>query len=107
MASLATTSTHDTETLSDWWDSMPDWQRANVWEMVSAQKTDGKVPFNDDVQRAIFKRVMGAGSCFVIFPIQDIIGSKERINTPGTVNENNWTYRLPCETAEFNYVKKI
>lgn len=109
MASLATTSTHDTETLSDWWDSMPDWQRANVWEMVSAQKTDGKVPFNDDVQRAIFKRVMGAGSCFVIFPIQDIIGSKERINTPGTVNENNWTYRLPCETAEFNstYLNKM
>ncbi len=102
LASLATTATHDTETLADWWDTMPEWQRANVWEMVSAEKTDGKVPFTPEVKRAIFKRVMGAGSCFVIFPIQDIIGAKERINTPGTVSDDNWNYRTPFETAEFN-----
>ena len=102
LASLATTATHDTETLREWWDIMPDWQRANVWEMISAQKTDGRVPFTAEVHRAIFKRVMGAGSCFVIFPLQDIIGEKERINTPGTVGEENWSYRVPFETAEFN-----
>lgn len=109
LASLATTSTHDTETLCEWWDTMPDWQRANVWEMISAQKTDGKVPFGEDVHRAIFKRVMGAGSCFVIFPLQDIIGTKERVNTPGTVNDDNWSYRVPFETAEFNsaYLNKM
>lgn len=102
LASLATTSTHDTDTLKEWWESMPDWQRANVWEMISAQKTDGRIPFSKEVHREIIKRVMGAGSCFVIFPLQDIIGESERINTPGTVGDNNWAYRVPFETAEFN-----
>jgi beta-glucosidase len=38
----------------------------------------------------------------VIIPVQDIIASTDRINIPGTVTEENWTYRIDCETAEFN-----
>ena len=26
---------------------------------------------------------------------QEILGEKARINTPGTVNDQNWTWRLP------------
>jgi 4-alpha-glucanotransferase len=26
---------------------------------------------------------------------QEILGDKTRINTPGTVNDENWTWRLP------------
>ncbi|MBR2504542.1 MAG: 4-alpha-glucanotransferase, partial [Elusimicrobiaceae bacterium] len=39
--SLATTSTHDTETVRGWWETMPQYERANMWEMITAQKTDG------------------------------------------------------------------
>jgi 4-alpha-glucanotransferase len=101
-ASLATTSTHDTQMLKEWWESMPDWQRANAWEMISGGKSDGKIPFDAQTRRAILKRVLGSGSCMVVLPLQDIIGSAERINTPGTVNADNWTYRAPYETAEFH-----
>lgn len=109
VASLATTSTHDTETLKEWWEMMPAWQRANVWEMISAQKTDGNVPFTPEVHKAILTRVMGSASCLVIFPMQDIIGETGRINTPGTVCGENWTYRIPYETAEFHskYLREI
>ncbi len=107
--SLATTSTHDTDTLKEWWDSMEKWQRANIWEMISAQKTDGNVPFSEDTHKAILQRVMQSGSSMVIFPIQDIIGEGGRINTPGTVSEDNWTYRVPLEPSSFHekYQKKM
>ena len=26
---------------------------------------------------------------------QDAFGMRERVNVPGTVNEENWTYRIP------------
>ena len=103
IVSLATTSTHDTETVRGWWETMPQYERANMWEMISAQKTDGNVPWNLDTQRAILRRVLGSSSAIVLFSFQDIIGTTDRVNTPGTVGEENWTYRTgltPQETAE-------
>ena len=91
--SLATTSTHDTETVRGWWETMDVHERANIWEMISAQKTDGNVPFNDYSQRAILRRVLESNSAITLFSWQDIIGTLDRVNTPGTVGEDNWTYR--------------
>ncbi len=99
-ASVATTGTHDTETLREWWEEMPSWQRANFWEMVSTQKTDGFVDWSKEVHKGILKRTLGSGSCLVILPFQDILGEKGRINTPGTVNDENWTYRAPFEPEQ-------
>lgn len=99
-ASVATTGTHDTETLKEWWQEMPSWQRANFWEMVSAQKTDGNLEWSKEIHKGILKRTLGSGSCLVILPFQDILGQEGRINTPGTVNEENWTYRTPFEPEQ-------
>ena len=82
---------------------MNPYERANIWEMISAQKTDGNVPWNLDTQRAILRRVLGSSSAIALFSFQDIIGTTDRVNTPGTVGEENWTYRsgyTPQETAE-------
>ena len=103
VVSLATTSTHDTETVRGWWETMDQRERANIWEMISAQKTDGNVPFNLDTQRAILSRVLGSNSAITLFSWQDIIGTTDRVNTPGTVGEQNWTYRseyTPKQAAE-------
>lgn len=93
VVSLATTSTHDTETLRGWWETENQWERAHIWEMISAQKTDGNVPFTLAVQRAILHRVLTSNSALTMFSWQDIIGTLDRINTPGTVGDENWTYR--------------
>ncbi|MBR4355821.1 MAG: 4-alpha-glucanotransferase [Elusimicrobiaceae bacterium] len=101
--SLATTSTHDTETVREWWETMDQHERANIWEMISAQKTDGNVPWNEETQRAILRRVLGSSSAIAMFSWQDIIGTTDRVNTPGTVGEENWTYRsayTPQEAAQ-------
>lgn len=101
--SLATTSTHDTETVRGWWETQPQQERANIWEMISAQKTDGNVPFDPQTQRAILRRVLTSASAVTMFSWQDIIGTLDRINTPGTVGDENWTYRseyTPQEAAQ-------
>jgi len=36
-----------------------------------------------------------AGSELVLLSIQDIFGSKDRVNVPGVTLPNNWRYRLP------------
>ena len=36
-----------------------------------------------------------AASDHLFFPIQDVFGWRDRINTPATVGEHNWTWRLP------------
>lgn len=91
--SLATTATHDTDTLSQWWDSMSSAERKAVWVMVSGEN---KGPhFSDRVHNEILRRVMDSGSSLVVLPVQDILGLDDRINTPGTVGEHNWTFRLP------------
>lgn len=101
--SLATTSTHDTETVRGWWETMDQHERANIWEMISAQKTDGNVPFTADSQRAILRRVLDSSSAITLFSWQDVIGTLDRVNTPGTVCGDNWTYRsayTPAQAAE-------
>lgn len=98
--SLATTSTHDTETMRGWWETMPQYERANIWEMISAHKTDGNVPFTLDVQREILRRVLTSASALTMFSWQDIIGTLERVNVPGVVDDVNWTYRSAYTPAE-------
>ncbi len=103
VVSLATTSTHDTETLRGWWETEVPWEKAHIWEMISTQKTDGNVPFNLDTQRTILWRVLTSASALTMFSWQDIIGTLDRVNTPGTVGEENWTYRseyTPQEAAQ-------
>ena len=75
-------------------------ERRNIWEMISGEKTDGNVPFNLDTQRLMLKRVLEASSALTLFAWQDITGTLERVNTPGTVEEQNWTYRSDVTPQE-------
>ena len=100
VVSLATTSTHDTETLRGWWEHLRTYERANMWEMITAQKTDGNVPFTLPVQRAILQRVLTSSSALTLFAWQDVVGTLDRINIPGTMGDENWTYRTGCTPQE-------
>jgi 4-alpha-glucanotransferase len=91
--SVATTSTHDTETLAAWWAALPSDDRAAVRALPSvrafaAESEDAVVP-------AIVRALLSSGSRFAILPIQDLFGWHDRINTPATVDDANWSWRLP------------
>lgn len=99
--SLATTSTHDSDTLKEWWQNAPSKEITAHWEMVSGEK-DAAPPYSDHVQEMVIKRVLWSNSATALFPIQDIIGTMDRVNTPGTVGPKNWVYRFNVNVEDID-----
>jgi 4-alpha-glucanotransferase len=96
--SAAMTGTHDTEPLAVWWDSTPLGERADFLQLPALRAAGldrPDMPWNDALRDAILRMMLRAGSADVLLPVQDLFGWRDRINTPGTISEENWTWRLP------------
>ncbi len=95
--SLATTGTHDTEALAVWWRDQPRAEREKLCAALAiSQRVNAKSDrLKTDALDAIIEALYAAPSRYVIVPIQDLFGWSARINRPGTINDSNWTYRLP------------
>jgi 4-alpha-glucanotransferase len=95
--SLATSSTHDTETLAGWWDDagLDERSRVAALPVLHAAGCEPSAPFDDRLRDALLQTLFGAGSNLVVVPMQDIFGWLDRINTPAVVDEINWTWRMP------------
>jgi 4-alpha-glucanotransferase len=95
-ATVATTGTHDTEPIAVWWD------HASIEER---RKIDGAIAdraFDETVRDRLLEMLFASGSDLVLVPIGDAFGWRDRINEPATVNEQNWTYRLPWPIDRLN-----
>jgi 4-alpha-glucanotransferase len=94
--SVATTGTHDTDSLAEWWEGMPDDERREFLALpaLAALRARAPVRFDDDVRDSILDLVYRSGSDLLLLPFQDAFGTRDRVNVPGTVNEDNWTYRI-------------
>jgi 4-alpha-glucanotransferase len=95
--SLATTGTHDTDTLAEWWDTAPAAERARMLALLvpaPAATRNAKVGF-EQMRDAMLAALYASPSRMVIVPMQDLFGWRERINLPGTVGPANWSWRLP------------
>jgi len=94
--SLATTGTHDTETLTRWWRDQPETERTKI---LRALNLEGRISLRRPLDEAAIDQILEAlyasPSLLVILPIQDLFGWSARINRPGTIEDSNWTYRLP------------
>jgi 4-alpha-glucanotransferase len=99
--SVATTGTHDTDSLADWFDAMPADERAAFLALPSLAplRARGAARFDDGVRDAILDLVYRSGSDLLLLPFQDAFGLRERVNVPGTVNGENWTYRIPRDLS--------
>ena len=82
---VAYTGTHDNDTIVEWY------------------KKENNKPFVRDylnvaedewVPAAILRTILASRADTVIIPIQDYLGYGARMNTPGTVGEDNWSYRI-------------
>lgn len=105
--SFATYATHDHPPIKSMWEEL----RANVANGCSgsgdglkliSQYADLPVteahrysPFNSVVKWALLEALMKSGGRYAALMVNDVIDSRVRINTPGTVGEQNWTYRVP------------
>jgi 4-alpha-glucanotransferase len=99
--SVGTTGTHDTDSLADWYESMKDDERKAFLAIPRLAALRGRAPkrFDAAVRDAILDVVYRSGSDLLLLPFQDALGARERVNVPGTVNDSNWSYRMPSEVA--------
>ena len=51
--------------------------------------------FTPALRDALLQSLYASGSDLLIVPMQDVFGWTDRINQPATVNDINWTWRLP------------
>jgi 4-alpha-glucanotransferase len=100
---VATSGTHDTEPMEIWWEDIPREEREAVLAIpsVRALLTDDDLASVDAptlphaVHEALLETLFASGSDTLILPIGDVFGWRDRINQPATVNDGNWTWRLP------------
>lgn len=126
--SVTTTSVHDSSTIRQWWkdekESVQAFIKANeeLFEEDEAVRTGaGPEVFSPEIAECILKASASAASLWYIPPLQDFLylnqkyylenADDERINVPGSVNEFNWTYRIPCAvevlTKDRSLIEKI
>jgi 4-alpha-glucanotransferase len=94
--SVALSGTHDTESLAQWWRDLTDADRAAVLVLPSLQAAGltASSPFLPEVRDAVVRALIAGASGTVMLPLQDVFGWDARINTPATVNDQNWTWRV-------------
>lgn len=100
--SVATTGTHDTSSLATWWEDelTPELRAALATVPDFAEPRDRGDRLTSDVHAALLRGLYGASSRLVILPFIDAYGGRERINVPSTVQDTNWTYRVPWTVDE-------
>ena len=71
-------------------------------------------PFDDRARDLLLAALYAAPSTLALIPFQDAMGTRERINVPGTVNETNWRYRaardiddLSADRADIERLQKL
>ena len=101
--SVATSSTHDSETLAGWWQAFPD-ERAQLHRELGLgdHAPDELTP---ELGERLLRELAGARSAFALLPVWDILAPSRRyldpdpvanrVNVPGICDDTNWTYRLP------------
>lgn len=96
--SVATSGTHDTETLAVWWDHASAEERRQVSALPTIRRLAGGAladVYNPAVRDLLVQALFASRSDLLILPVQDVFGWTARINEPATVNGDNWTFRLP------------
>lgn len=97
---LATTGTHDTETLSGWWSTIAEDERRRFVQGFGLDpETAHRTVLDDATRDQILNKIYASPARLVIVPIQDLFGWKDRINVPGAITATNWRWRLPFDPA--------
>jgi 4-alpha-glucanotransferase len=89
--SVASWSTHDTLPIVAWWDILPEGDRKEL-----SKRADLDASMDDEARTlALLRYLYDAKSDLALILAQELLGSRDRINTPGTVGPHNWSWRLP------------
>jgi 4-alpha-glucanotransferase len=97
---VAATGTHDTEPLALWWDGAGEDERRKIGSLPSIQRLAVGIdltyrPFDATVRDVLLEALFASPSDLVLLPVQDAFGWRARINEPGLIADENWTFKLP------------
>jgi 4-alpha-glucanotransferase len=98
--SVAASGTHDTVSQAEWYDSLWLGQRWDLLRIPGLSHLDHNRGFDDGVRDALLRVLYQSASDLCLIPFQDLLGHRERVNVPGSVDERNWTYRLPMSVND-------
>jgi 4-alpha-glucanotransferase len=100
--SVAVSGTHDTETMAEWWDEADEAERRAAAEIpaLRAAGIDPSADFSDALRDALLEALFASGSDILLVAVQDVFGWRDRVNVPASVNDDNWTWRLPWTTEQ-------
>lgn len=82
---VAYTGTHDNDTLINWY--REEHNKPFIRDYLNVAEDEW-------VPAAMIRTVLASRADTVIIPIQDYLGYGKRMNTPGTVGAENWSYRI-------------
>jgi 4-alpha-glucanotransferase len=97
--SVATSGTHDTESLAAWWMGASAGDRDQIAALPTVRQIAGPdlatARYNPEVRDGLLEALFASGSNLLLLPLIDVFGWTDRINEPATIGGDNWTYRLP------------
>lgn len=104
--SMTTVSTHDSPTLAGWWKDLPDEARSYAKD----KKWNYLPDLSHEQRRAILQESHHSSSLFHINLLQEYLAlfpdlvaadsEQERVNIPGLISDQNWTYRFRPSVEE-------
>jgi 4-alpha-glucanotransferase len=92
VSSVATWSTHDTAPIVTWWEELPANDREQLARFAGIAPDTGR----DARWLPLLRMLLGSSSELSLVLVSEILNMGDRINTPGTVGPENWSYRLPA-----------
>lgn len=101
-ASLVTTGTHDTDSMREWWHSAEPHERESLARAFPELQSMQPPPreFTPAVHHALLAAAENCPSDLCILPWQDVLGSMDRVNLPGSMSDANWAYRIEHPVEE-------
>jgi 4-alpha-glucanotransferase len=99
--SMVTTGTHDTETMREWWEAAAQWERDAVVRIFPELRAlEPTVEWTPAVHEALLAAAENATSDLCVIPWQDVLGTRDRVNLPGSIGDSNWSYRVDQTSEE-------
>ena len=103
------TGTHDNETSVQWFQSTI---QECIEKKINEKEKRIKSILGKDLNNIHWSMIsfcMDSNASIVIFPMQDLLGLGEegRMNIPGTVGDQNWTWRMERDSIDEKLIKKM
>jgi len=97
--SVATNSTHDTETTAEWYDALSLDERRALTAIPALGALDPARRYDAEARDVLLRALYASPSSLTLTLLQDALGTLERVNVPGTVSPDNWSYRMRVDVA--------